>query len=173
MPCVPPKQTRRSPRPEGMRHLKEAMTSRQLVATHPKIPLYDREDVHREIRTLAPLPTHPDDLPDGDDTLSNEDRQRLKTLQRILASPLGSERQQLIGSPQIAGRLLAVKSSAPHFGEFINLIARAVVLSHCTATYLRLPPILLLGSPGIGKTYVARRIARALGTSTHEIAGCI
>ncbi|MEJ0049990.1 MAG: AAA family ATPase [Methylovirgula sp.] len=60
--------------------------------------------------------------------------------------------------------------SAPHFSDVTELIARAVLLSEVTATSLRLPPILLVGAPGIGKTYMSKQLARALETDIVEIA---
>lgn len=135
------------------------------------LPIFDPADVEREINALA--------FKTGDggfetvsteDVLPNEDRLRLATLRRILKHKLGAKRPHVFGTPAMAKRVTAIKESSPHFTAFIDLVARAVTLSECTLTPLRLPPILLLGRPGIGKTYVSKRLAASLGTGFHEIA---
>ena len=66
-------------------------------------------------------------------------------------------------------RLESLKARAAHFKPFIDLVARAVYVAMATDTPLRLPPILLVGQPGIGKTWVLRRVAEAVGTVAHVL----
>jgi ATP-dependent Lon protease len=47
------------------------------------------------------------------------------------------------------------------------LVDRAVALSIMTGTPLSLPPLLLAGPPGIGKTHFAKSLAAVLGVPTH------
>ncbi len=128
--------------------------------------IYETAALEREIEKLAP----PD--PFGEDVAaaasSTEDGLRHRVLRQILADPRGPKRPLLHGSAEIAERVRAA-GSAPHFADVIELIARAVLLSEMSNTPLRLPPILLVGSPGIGKTYVSKQLARALGTDIFEI----
>ncbi|WP_163202497.1 AAA family ATPase, partial [Citrobacter koseri] len=44
-----------------------------------------------------------------------------------------------------------------------------LAVSKLTATSLRIPPTVLHGPPGVGKTHFARRLASILGTSTKSI----
>lgn len=52
----------------------------------------------------------------------------------------------------------------PHFGEVIEFVKSQVVLSRVSAKPLRIPPILLFGGPGLGKSHFTRDLAAALGT---------
>lgn len=52
----------------------------------------------------------------------------------------------------------------PNFGEVLEDIRRQLALCVDSDDPIELPPTLLLGEPGIGKTHFARRIAHLLGT---------
>jgi len=55
----------------------------------------------------------------------------------------------------------------PHFGEVIEFVKSQVALSRVSAKPLRIPPILLFGGPGLGKSHFTRDLATALGTVCH------
>ena len=76
---------------------------------------------------------------------------------------------------RIGGQRFAVKPSAlpemnalfeelPNFGAVLEHIRRQLALCVDSQDDVELPPILLLGDPGIGKTHFARRISQLLGT---------
>ena len=52
----------------------------------------------------------------------------------------------------------------PNFGAVLEDIRKQLALCVDSTDPVELPPMLLLGAPGIGKTHFARRIARLLGT---------
>lgn len=56
-----------------------------------------------------------------------------------------------------------LESEFPNFDEVADEL-RAHIRLGMAANDLRLPPILLLGNPGVGKTYFAERLAAELGT---------
>lgn len=55
----------------------------------------------------------------------------------------------------------------PHFGEVIEFVRSQVVLSRESAKPVRIPPVLLFGEPGLGKSHFARDLAAALGAICH------
>ncbi|MGO9004196.1 MAG: AAA family ATPase [Beijerinckiaceae bacterium] len=59
---------------------------------------------------------------------------------------------------------------APHFRPVIDLVARSAKLSHATQSPLSIPPLLLVGSPGIGKSFFVRQLAEALATHVERVA---
>ncbi len=76
---------------------------------------------------------------------------------------------------RLGGQRFTVKPSAlpemqelfeelPNFGEVLEDVRRQLALCVDSSDAVELPPILLLGAPGIGKTYFARRISHLLGT---------
>ena len=52
----------------------------------------------------------------------------------------------------------------PNFSEVLSDIRKQLALCIDSSDAIELPPMLLLGAPGIGKTHFARRISQLLGT---------
>ena len=54
----------------------------------------------------------------------------------------------------------------PHFGDVLDFITKSLALAGCgdEGRPARIPPILLRGEPGSGKTYFAQEVARLLGS---------
>ncbi|MGH8689054.1 MAG: AAA family ATPase [Burkholderiales bacterium] len=76
---------------------------------------------------------------------------------------------------RVGGQRFTVKPSAmpsmnglfdelPNFAEVLEDIRKQLALCIDSDDAVELPPMLLLGAPGIGKTHFARRIAQLLGT---------
>jgi ATP-dependent Lon protease len=75
-----------------------------------------------------------------------------------------------IAMPQdIVQALDALRLSQPHFGAVIDLIRGQLLLGERTNKTVRIPPILLDGAPGLGKTHFAMELAKALGTTIKRI----
>jgi ATP-dependent Lon protease len=58
----------------------------------------------------------------------------------------------------------ALEHDLPNFGEVLADLRKQLALCLETDDALEIPPILLLGDPGIGKTHFARRLSQLLGT---------
>ena len=76
---------------------------------------------------------------------------------------------------RVGGQRFTVKPSAmpamdelfdalPNFGAVLEDIRKQLALCMDSEDAIELPPMLLLGEPGVGKTHFARRIAQLLGT---------
>lgn len=102
-------------------------------------------------------------------SLSNEEQLRLDKLRWLADDERGPQRPLLFGSNTMRDRLAEARLACPNFAIVIDLIDRAVALSIVTGTALAIPPIVLLGPPGIGKTHASKAIAAALGTTIQAI----
>jgi ATP-dependent Lon protease len=58
----------------------------------------------------------------------------------------------------------------PHFAEVIDFVSQHLTLSSRSKTPLSLPPILLNGEPGLGKTHFAFELAEAIDTCCRRVA---
>lgn len=57
----------------------------------------------------------------------------------------------------------ALKTQAPHLAELLDLVLRHIGGQHVIGLPTKMPPILLVGPPGAGKSWACRRIAACLG----------
>jgi len=126
--------------------------------SHTEIEIYDRAEVRRRLNADN------DGTYDFETSLSHEEEGWRRRLKALVHDPRSARRRLLMGSSAMLERLERLKQTAPHFGEMIELIVRSVRLSMMTDTALRIPPLLLLGDPGIGKSFIARQIAKAFET---------
>ena len=72
--------------------------------------------------------------------------------------------QRFAVKPSGLPEMQALYEELPNFGEVLEHIRRQLALCMDSQDDIELPPILLLGGPGIGKTHFARRVSQLLGT---------
>lgn len=78
--------------------------------------------------------------------------------------------KRLIGMPDSPQEAMEeLRGYMPHFGEVIDFLRDHLVLAAHCRNASRLPPILVVGEPGIGKTYFANQLAEVWGTAIHRI----
>src|SRR5690348_7819426 len=98
-----------------------------------------------------------------------------KALQELPASANEALRAIYEKMLRLGGQRFTVKPSAlpemdalfdelPNFTEVLEDVRRQLALCVDSNDSVELPPMLLLGDPGIGKTHFARRLAQLLGT---------
>jgi ATP-dependent Lon protease len=131
------------------------------------IRLYDPDALRRAIGVVDDdgFVGIEDERPSTAPPRTNEEDVRAFHLKRILDDPRGSTRPSLHGTSAMAARLVAATSSLRHFSAVTGIVERAVLQSAFTGRPLRLPPILMISAPGLGKTFYCRTVAEALCTT--------
>ncbi len=101
-------------------------------------------------------------------TFDGDYRERKSTIRRKLIEK-GPDR--LVASP-VAWRsaLDELDIALPNFRGPVQLLRHAFALAEATMVPVRVPPMLLLGPPGVGKTYFTHRVADMLQTPYGAIA---
>ena len=61
-------------------------------------------------------------------------------------------------------------AALPHFREPIRLLRNSLALADATQRPVRVPPMLLLGPPGVGKTHFTHRVAELMGAPHASVA---
>lgn len=121
--------------------------------------IFDPDEAYEQMRLLAA----------GDDGgtshLSSEDTARFEKL-RWLAEQ-SARKPVLFGTAPMREQLSGLRVRCPGFVAVTDLVDRAIALSIMTGTPLSLPPLLLAGPPGIGKTHYSKSLAAVLGVPTH------
>lgn len=137
---------------ETVRHLRALRHTKPKAGWHRVLPQL------AEIATELADPKAVEHSPDKD-----VNQRRRKTLERLVE--LGPDRR--VALPK-AWRTAVddLEATLPHFRAPIRALRHALALAEKTQTPPRIAPQLLLGPPGLGKTYFSHRVAEMFG-STH------
>ena len=86
----------------------------------------------------------------------------------VKARELGCMRR--VAGPPSAEAVDALERDFPHCDAVTDLLRRRIALGNCCpAPTLKLPPLLLSGRPGSGKSAFAKRVAAVLAVPCHEV----
>jgi len=99
----------------------------------------------------------------GQDDLDTKVKARRDWLTRMAADPRGGNRDLVRPTPAILSSLERLAADSGHCQRLFDLILASARATQHTGQPMRWPPILLLGAPGIGKTFIAREIAARMG----------
>jgi ATP-dependent Lon protease len=75
-------------------------------------------------------------------------------------------RPRLMALPEHGTALDNLRPTMPNFACLLEIVGDALSAAFNTGTSVRMPPMLLLGPPGVGKSHAAAAIAAALGAPT-------
>jgi ATP-dependent Lon protease len=95
---------------------------------------------------------------------SSDDKGQVRRWQSMAADAARGWRAKLFADAGMIPQVEALCEQAPNFDRLLGIIVQTMRASLAANAPVRLPPLLLLGPPGIGKSFVAARLARILGT---------
>ena len=103
--------------------------------------------------------------------LSSDEAIRAQRLRALYEDPRGTDRPLIIADDAMIARIEAVGRLSPQFEGLIGLYIRAARLSALTRTAFHVPPLVLVGPPGTGKSFTAQRLAAAIhgGKDFHRL----
>jgi hypothetical protein len=93
-----------------------------------------------------------------------------RLLEQMARDASGGWRRLLIGNEKMLANLEDLRLVMPNFAAPLELIMTTIRASARTRRPIRLPPMLLNGVPGTGKTRFAQKLGKALCVPTTEIA---
>jgi ATP-dependent Lon protease len=72
-------------------------------------------------------------------------------------------------SPDWTSTLAKLDETHPHFAPVTQIVRQRLALAEQTCKPVRIPPLLLLGTAGVGKTHYSKALATAIGTSHRQL----
>lgn len=84
-----------------------------------------------------------------------------------LAESVLSSQNLILATPPDSKKITEWCVRFPHCRSLVTTVENMLELSRCSRGPLRLPPILLAGPPGVGKTAVALELAKVLGVPSY------
>lgn len=136
-------------------------TATQVAGAPVSVEVYDRADAQRLKDRLPPEWEYEPGGPP--DTRTQHEIAQSRAVDSILSNKAGATRTLHTASYANLLSFVALTHKLTHFRQLAEILANAIRLSAVTGSALQIPPILLNGGPGVGKSWFARRIGEAIG----------
>lgn len=106
----------------------------------------------------------------AESNLKFSERDRTNAVKALTKSLIARPMTRAIGIPSdVDGAMQKLSSLAPHIPELVETLRIPLLVSRATGAPPMIPPILLVGGPGMGKSHVALQIAQILGVPAHSV----
>ena len=150
-------------------HSLEFVETDMLLAERPSAPglhLMARDDLGAAVANVS-------STGDWEDSgaLSREEAVRQRELMRYRDDPDLGWRPYLVGDDAMVARLGRLAKEALNAARAVEVVRSAAVLSRHGRQPLQVPPLVLVGPPGTGKSRLASKLAACLQTSSSTIVG--
>lgn len=132
----------------------------------PAIEIYDPDRLARRLGHGDGFVGDPAENSNDEDAAQ---ARQTKLWNRMQADERGPWRKLVIPDEAMIERIAGLDAISPQFSEVTAWIVRTARLASVTGTPLRLDPAVVVGPPGIGKTFYARKLAEALGVPSDVI----
>lgn len=109
--------------------------------------------------------------PSEDEPTSIEEGARLRRLLRYAADSDLLYKRHLVADAALIERLVALKSAVPNARAVLDIVIGAARVSALAGAPLDLPPLLIVGPPGCGKSFMVRELGRALAVPVLGLLG--
>lgn len=98
------------------------------------------------------------------------ERDRTNAVKALTKSLIARPMTRAIGIPSdVDGAMQKLSCLAPHIPQLVETLRIPLLVAKATGAPPMIPPILLVGGPGMGKSHVALQIAQILGVPSHSL----
>ncbi|MBN9452199.1 MAG: AAA family ATPase [Bosea sp.] len=133
----------------------------------PAIEIYDADRLARRLGHGDGFVGDPVEVNNDEDAAQ---ARQIKLWNRMQSDEHGPWRKLVIPDEAMIAGIVGLDAICPQFAEVTAWVVRAARLGATTGTPLRLDPAVVVGAPGTGKTFYARKLAEALGVPSEVIA---
>jgi ATP-dependent Lon protease len=100
---------------------------------------------------------------------ASDDKGQARRWHALATDAMRGWRSRLFANAGMVAQIGELRAQAPNFDRLLDIVVQSLRASIAANAAVRLPPLLLLGPPGVAKSFIAARLARTIGTSCVSI----